>query len=86
MTNTALMNNELTCQEFVELVTEYLEDALTPMRRTQFEAHLEDCEGCVIYLEQMRQTIQLLGKLDESSVPTPGKKQLLQAFRNWKYQ
>ncbi len=79
-------NDELTCQEFVELVTDYLEGTLTPGLRGRFEAHLEDCEGCVIYLEQMRQTIQLLGKLDESSVPTPGKEQLLQAFRNWKYQ
>jgi anti-sigma factor RsiW len=46
-----------TCAGVVELVTEYLEDALDPDVRVRFEAHLDDCEGCEIYLEQMRSTI-----------------------------
>jgi anti-sigma factor RsiW len=47
-----------TCAGVVELVTEYLEDALDPDIRARFEAHLDDCEGCEVYLEQMRATIE----------------------------
>jgi anti-sigma factor RsiW len=63
---------ELTCQELVELVTEYLEQTLPPAERTRFEAHLAGCRGCRTYVEQMRQTIQALGTLTEESLPPPG--------------
>ena len=48
---------EMPCRELVELVTEYLEDALPAQDRARFEAHLADCEDCNTYLDQMRQTI-----------------------------
>ena len=53
----------LACREFVELVTDYLEGALAPERQAIFKAHLRDCEGCEIYLEQIRITVGLLGAL-----------------------
>lgn len=74
----------LTCREFVELVTDYLEGALDPQLRRQFELHLSRCEGCQIYLEQMRQTLKLLGRLNEAAIPTEGKAKLLATFRAWK--
>ena len=58
----------MTCQELVELVTDYLEDTLPDEERARFEAHLALCPGCVTYLEQMRQTIQLAGLLTEDSL------------------
>lgn len=45
------MSNDLTCQELVELVTEYLEGALPPGKRVRFEQHLAVCLGCTTYLE-----------------------------------
>jgi anti-sigma factor RsiW len=38
----------------VELITDYLEGALTRSQRRRFEAHLAGCEHCSEYLEQMR--------------------------------
>ena len=57
------MRNEesLTCQELVELVTEYLDDALPPRDRERFEEHLLTCPGCQAHLTQMRETIRILG-------------------------
>jgi anti-sigma factor RsiW len=55
--------NELVCQEVVELVTDYLEGALSRSQRRRFEAHLAGCEHCAEYLEQMRATIRLTGRL-----------------------
>ena len=75
---------ELTCQEFVELVTEYLEGRLAAEDHRRFEAHLADCTGCTIYLEQMRQTISLLHQLTEEDLPAGSREALLQTFRRWK--
>lgn len=74
----------LTCQELVELVTHYLEDALAPVARSRFEAHLRDCEGCQVYLDQMRQTIRLTGQLSEASLSDAARRKLLDVFRDWK--
>ncbi len=78
------MSAELTCKELVELVTDYFEDKLPATERDRFEAHLITCQGCQIYLGQMRQTIGLLGHLTEDSVPSEISQELLKVFRNWK--
>ena len=60
------------CRELVELVTDFLEDRLPASDRARFEAHIADCEYCAIYLEQMRQTIRVLGRLPEESLSVEG--------------
>jgi len=74
----------LTCSELVELITEYLEGALRPVDRARFDTHLDVCLGCRIYLDQMRLTIQSMGRLGEESLPAKGREALLHAFRAWK--
>lgn len=74
---------ELTCQELVELVTEYLEGTLTPVERARFEAHLADCEGCENYVLQMRRTVELVGALREDDLQPDTRDALLRAFRGF---
>jgi anti-sigma factor RsiW len=76
--------DEMTCKELVELVTEYLEGTLPAPDRTRFEEHLAYCPGCQTYLQQMRQTISVLGTLAEDSISPAARDQLLRTFRNWK--
>ena len=57
----------LTCQELVEFVKDYLEGALQPTERARFEAHIGQCRHCAIYLDQMRATIRLIGKLTRAA-------------------
>ena len=73
----------LTCQQVVELVTEYLEGVMEPRRRARFEAHLAGCDGCTNYLEQFRTTVAVVGRLDVGDVPEPVMSDLLSAFRHW---
>jgi anti-sigma factor RsiW len=75
---------ELTCQEVVEIVTDYLEGALSAEDRERFDQHLTGCDGCTRYLEQMRETIRLSGMLTEEQVPARQLERLRQAFRDWK--
>jgi predicted anti-sigma-YlaC factor YlaD len=81
---TDVNQNQLNCQEVVELVTDYLEQALLPEMRAQFEEHIEDCPGCDSYLKQVQQTIMLLRKLTEHQMFPETKQELLEIFRNWK--
>jgi predicted anti-sigma-YlaC factor YlaD len=75
---------DITCDELVELVTDYLEGALTPRDRVDFERHLVWCSFCRDYLDQMRTTIELTGKPDGAEPDFRLREQLLDAFRDWK--
>jgi anti-sigma factor RsiW len=74
----------LSCQELVELVTEYVEGALPAQEALLFEQHAATCKGCGRYLEQMRRTIELAGHLTPESIPPDAEAALLHAFRDWK--
>ena len=76
--------DEMSCQELVELVTDYLEDVLAPPERGRFEAHLQRCDGCRTYVEQMRTTIQLTGEVEPASLSPEACETLLRTFRTWK--
>jgi anti-sigma factor RsiW len=69
------------CIEFVELVTDYLEGVLPARERRAFEHHLRLCDGCVTYVEQMRETLRLTGSLEIDDVPQAGVEDLMSAFR-----
>lgn len=79
-----LTSNKLTCKEVVELVTDYLEEALLPEMEAQFEEHVESCPGCTIYVQQVRQTISMLQKLTQEPAFPETKEELLQIFQEWK--
>lgn len=76
--------DDISCKEIVELVTDYLESAMSEPERARFEHHLSSCRGCVNYLDQMRETIRLTGTLTEDSLSLATKANLLTAFRDWK--
>ena len=74
----------LTCREVVELVTDYVEETLPRRDRRRFEAHIAACDGCTTYLEQMRMTIEALGRVPESSISPSARDALVGAFRDWR--
>ena len=74
----------LSCQELVELVTDYLEGTLGERDRLAFERHLEQCDGCTEYVAQLRETIRLTGTLTLDDLSTKAEKALLKAFRSWR--
>jgi anti-sigma factor RsiW len=76
-------DDELTCQELVELVTDYFEGALGPEDRARFEAHLAACPGCEVHLRQVRMTIGLVGAAGATVEPRD-LTALLDAFRGWR--
>jgi len=71
----------MACQEFVELVTAYLDGALDDLARQRFDEHLAGCSGCQAYLEQMERTISGLARLPGPTLPGSARAALLAALR-----
>lgn len=74
---------EIVCQQWVELVTDYLEGALPPKLRQAAERHLADCPHCREYLEQVRRTIAVAGGLRDEDVPDELVDALTKAFADY---
>ena len=75
---------ELACQEMVELITDYLEGVLPRAQRRRFEAHLSGCEHCTEYLEQMRATIRLTGRLQAEDLSPAMREEFTSIYRRWR--
>lgn len=75
---------QLSCQELVELVTDYLEGALSAEDRERFDAHIAACDGCRMYLQQITMTVALAGRLTPEQLDPAAEAALLEAFRDWR--
>ncbi len=76
----------MNCRQVVELMTAYLEGALSSADRARFEEHIAGCDGCTAYMAQMRMTMRVVGRLAEVPVPEVVQKELVDAFRSWRSQ
>lgn len=74
----------VTCNELVELVTDYLDGALSRRDRARFEAHIAACTNCREYLAQFQQTIALTGMLREDDLDPVARDTLLAQFSEWR--
>lgn len=83
MTDTPAPGMTISCQEVVEIVTDYLEGQLDEAIRTELEAHLALCPGCDLYLDQMRATIDELGHVPVESLSEQAQSDLMSAFRTF---
>jgi anti-sigma factor RsiW len=75
---------EMPCQELVEVITDYLDGALTATDRARFDAHLAECDACQDYVDQFRQTIAIAGRVEPERMSPQSREQLLNAFRDWR--
>jgi anti-sigma factor RsiW len=75
--------DDLACQEFVEVVTDYFEGAMDRRSRRRFEAHVAECDGCGAYLDQLRATVAVAGSLRAQPLEPATRNALVELFRDW---
>jgi predicted anti-sigma-YlaC factor YlaD len=80
----SLRRKDIVCQQAVEMVTDYLEGALSRRQRRRFEFHLRGCPNCSAYLEQIRVTIELTGAIDPDELSPEAKQDLIDLYRRWR--
>jgi anti-sigma factor RsiW len=78
-----LRRRDIVCQQAVELVTDYLEGALSRRDRRRFEAHLRSCPNCTAYVEQIRVTVVLTGSVQPEDLTPEARAELTELFRQW---
>jgi len=79
-----MATDSLTCAQLVELVTDYFDGALSPADRARFDEHIMTCPPCQAHLDQMRRTIDVLGRISQESLSVDAEQDLLTAFRAWR--
>jgi anti-sigma factor RsiW len=78
-----VFRRDLVCQQVVEMVTAYLEDALSRSDRRRLEKHLSGCPLCTEYLAQIRETVRLAGRLEPEDLSPEMRSDLTEVYRRW---
>jgi anti-sigma factor RsiW len=80
----SLRRKDIVCQQAVELVTDYLEGALSRRERRRFERHLRACPNCTAYMEQIKMTIELAGSFESDQLTEEARQDLIDLYRRWR--
>jgi anti-sigma factor RsiW len=80
----SLRRKDIVCQQAVEMITDYLEGALSRRDRRRLESHLRACPNCSAYLEQIRQTIRLTGAVEADDLSADAQAELTDLYRRWR--
>jgi hypothetical protein len=73
-----------TCKQVVDLAADYVEGAMTSDEATRFELHLNFCDGCAWFIEQIRTSAELASRIEPEHVPEELQVRLVEAFRDWR--
>ncbi len=79
-----LRRHDIVCRQAVELVTDYLDGALSWRDRRRLESHLRACPNCSAYLEQIRLTIELSGAVAPEDLTPEARTDLTDLYRRWR--
>lgn len=74
----------MTCEDLVELVTDYLEGSLDPDDMRRFDDHIANCPGCTAYLDQIREVVRQAGELQGFDLSPAAREALMRAFHHWR--
>ena len=80
----SLRRKDIVCQQAVEMITDYLEGALSRRDRRRLDAHLRARPNCSAYLEQIRLTIQLTGTVEADDLSPQAQAELTELYRRWR--
>ena len=78
------LRRKISCQEVVELLTDYLDGKLPAPARRRLDAHLRGCGNCSAYLAQIRATIRLTGRVTPDDLSAPAREELTELYRRWR--
>jgi anti-sigma factor RsiW len=73
-----------TCRDVMEVVADYLDDALAPDDRDRFDRHLAGCAGCRAALEQFRVAMSVTGRLGGDDTTDEQREAMRALFRGWR--
>ncbi len=74
-------DRSVACVELVALASDYLEGTISPELEARIDTHLAGCDGCSMYIDQLRGVVEAAGHLTPDAVPEEAVDRLLDVFR-----
>lgn len=59
----------LTCKQFFEELTDYLDDKIDAQLRAKLEQHLSDCPNCWVICDTTKKTIKVYKGMEPCTIP-----------------
>jgi len=59
----------LTCKEFLQELSDFLDESVDGELRTRLEAHISECPNCFVILDTTKRTIQVYKGLEAQPIP-----------------
>jgi anti-sigma factor RsiW len=69
----------LTCKEFMQELTDYLDEAVDIELRRRIEVHITECPNCFVILDTTRKTIQVYKGMQPQVLPDEVQARLMKA-------
>ena len=79
-----LRSDPLVCRDAIELMSNYLDEALSRRDQRRLTRHLQDCDACTLYLEQLRQIIAVSGSASPDDLTSNALEALVAVFRRFR--
>lgn len=79
-----LRTDPLVCRDAIELMSDYLDRALSQREQRRLERHLRECDACTLYLEQLRLTIAASGTASPDDLSPDALEALVNVFRRFR--
>lgn len=71
----------LACRELFARLSEFLDEELDDSLCERIEAHLEDCEPCVAFIDSLQATVEMIREQPAGSPLPPGlRRELVEAY------
>ena len=73
---------KVTCKDFLEQVSDYIDQALEPDLQVTLEAHLAKCPNCWVEFDETRMTVQIVQHADCHPLPQDVHDRLLKTLES----
>jgi len=70
----------LACKDFLNELTDYLDECIDPEVRAKLERHMAECPNCWVIADTTKKTIQIYKGMDPYPIPLDVETRLMQAL------
>jgi anti-sigma factor (TIGR02949 family) len=70
----------LTCKQFLQELTDYLDDAIDPQTRSELTRHVNECPNCWVVCDTTEKTLKVFKGMEAKAVPPDIEKRLMSAL------
>ena len=75
-----MAKKKLTCQSFLDDLSDYIDGDVAEEIRVTFEAHLAKCPNCWVVFDETQRTVEIVQRLDCHPMPDKVRDRLMQTL------